>query len=99
MLLAALLSAAIGVVAVSIFQAVFKLMEDITKLTELSPEVIVPVVKAVAIAVCTKITAELCRDAKETAVASSVELVGASAGVYVVLPLVTSVLSLVASLL
>ena len=53
----------------------------------LEPELMVPVVKTLGIAVLTRITAEICRDAKEGGIAAFVELAGISLSLLIALPL------------
>lgn len=55
--------------------------------------------KAVAICVITRITAELCRDSGESAIAAAAELWGRGAVTLVSLPLVKSILEQVSSLI
>ncbi|MEA5040777.1 MAG: stage III sporulation AC/AD family protein [Clostridiaceae bacterium] len=54
-----------------------------------------PLLRILGITVCTRISAELCRDAGQDAVAAKLELAGAAAGVLCALPLAQQVLELV----
>ena len=65
----------------------------------ISPAVAMPVLKCVGIGVVTKIAADLCRDAGQSAAGSAVELVGAMSAVYVALPLLRTLLETLESLL
>ena len=65
----------------------------------ISPQILSPVVKTVGIAVVTRITAELCRDAKEGGIAAFVETAGAAMALFVALPLLEAVLTTITGLL
>ena len=60
---------------------------------------VLPLLKCLAISLITKFTAELCRDASQSAVASAVEFTGTACALGVVLPLVTAVLKTIGGLL
>ncbi len=81
------------------FRSVKDFLDTFIGQTGIAREVILPVWKTCLIAIVTKITAELCRDAKENAVATGVETAGAILGLYVVLPLFTSLFELMNRLL
>lgn len=74
-------------------------MEELARLAELSPEVLVPVVRTVGIAIVTRISAEVCRDAGEGGIAAFLETGGAAAALLAVLPLLETVLDLIRSLI
>lgn len=57
-----------------------------------------PLIKVVGISVCTRITAELCRDAGEKAFAAKVELAGAVTALLCAIPLTQAVLELIGGL-
>lgn len=76
-----------------------ELMETLADTAGLSPAVLAPVLKTVGVAILTKVTAELCRDAKEGGIAAFVETAGAAAALLVSLPLLKTVLSMVTGLL
>lgn len=78
---------------------VIQLMEDLADAAGLSPAVLTPVVKTVGIAIITKLTAEVCRDAKEGGIAAFIETAGAAGALLVCLPLMEAVLSTVTKLL
>ena len=80
-------------------EGVKELMDTLADTAGLSPAVLAPVVKTVGIAVLTRVSAELCRDAKEGGVAAFVETAGAAAALLVSLPLLKTVLSMVTGLL
>ena len=80
-------------------EGVKELMDTLADTAGLSPAVLAPVVKTVGIAVLTRVSAELCRDAKEGGIAAFVETAGAAAALRVSLPLLKTVLSMVTGLL
>lgn len=75
------------------------LMEELGERAGLSPAVLAPVLKTVGIAVLVRMSAEVCRDAKESGIAAFVETAGAVMALYVALPLMRAVLDTVAELL
>lgn len=58
-----------------------------------------PVLKCVAAAIVTKMTADLCRDSSQTAVASAVELAGTLCALGIVMPLLIAMLKTVGGFL
>lgn len=64
-----------------------------------SPSLLLPVGKTVGIALVTRLSASLCRDAGEGSIAAALEMAGSAAAVVVSLPLLDMVLELVMSLL
>ena len=80
-------------------EGVKELMDTLADTAGLSPAVLAPVVKTVGIAVLTRVSAALCRDAKEGGIAAFVETAGAAAALLVSLPLLKTVLSMVTGLL
>ena len=68
-------------------------------LAGLAPELLTPLFKTVGIAVLTKITAELCRDAGEGGIGAFAEVAGGAAALCVALPLAQAVLNMIAGLL
>ncbi len=65
----------------------------------LTAEIITPVLQTVGISLICKLTAELCRDAKEAALASFIELAASLAILVLTLPLLARVLELIGGLL
>jgi stage III sporulation protein AD len=73
-------------------ERVRSLMDTLADTAGLSPAVLAPVIKTAGIAIVTRIAAEVCRDAKESGVASFVETAGAMLALAVSLPLLEAVL-------
>ena len=66
--------------------------------TALGGEAFGPLVRTVVLAVCVRVTAELCRDSGQRAVAAQVEIAGAVIGLLCALPLVEQALGLIGAL-
>lgn len=79
--------------------AVAALMEELAGASGLSEELLEPVAKTVALSILTKLTAEICRSAGESGLASFVELGGTVAALVVALPLMRAVAVLMAEML
>ena len=79
--------------------AVAALMEELAGVSGLSEELLEPVAKTVALSILTKLTAEICRSAGESGLASFVEVGGAVAALVVALPLMRAVAVLMAEML
>lgn len=63
--------------------------------TGLSPAVTAPVLKCVGIGVVTRLSADICRDAGQSAAASAVELCGAACALTAATPLIRALLELI----
>ena len=88
----------IAFAAMELFAPIRDFLDELTGISGISPTIITPLIKVAGVSIITKISCEICRDAKEMAVASAIEISGALAGIYLVLPLLSSVLKLVARL-
>ena len=75
------------------------LMDELGEAAGLSPAVLAPVLKTVGIAILTHISAEVCRDAKESGIAAFVETAGAAVALCVALPLLRAVLDMLLELM
>lgn len=80
-------------------EAVRALMAELGERAGLSPAVLDPVIKTVGIAILTRISSEVCRDAGESGIAAAVETAGAVLALWIALPLLRAVLDTVTSLL
>ena len=90
----AVLALALGAV-----EGVRDLMDALTETAGLSPAVLAPVIKTVGIAILTRVTAEVCRDAGEGGIAALAETAGAATALFVAIPLLRAVLETVTGLL
>lgn len=89
-----ILSFALGAIS-----GVRDMLDTLAETSGLEPAVLAPVIKTVGIAIVTRTTAEVCRDAKEGGIASFVETAGAAMALYIALPLIRAVLGMVTGLL
>lgn len=80
-------------------ESVTGLMETLRETTGIAPAVLAPVVKTVGISIVTKVTAEICRDAKEGGIAAFAETAGVACALFAALPLVEMVWKVVIGLL
>ena len=101
--LALLLWSAAGI---AILIGAFDAVSEITRFTRelasfsvLSGELVTPVFKCTGIAIVSKISSDVCRDAGASSAAGAVELAGAAAGIAVGMPLLEYVLDMIRSVL
>jgi len=80
-------------------ESVRGLLDTLAEAGGISSAVLAPVLKTVGIAIITKLTAELCRDAKEGGIAAFIETAGAIMALWVAVPLLKTVLSMIMGLL
>jgi stage III sporulation protein AD len=80
-------------------ESVMGFIQEMAGLAALAEGLLLPLIKCVGIAIVTRLAADLCRDAKETAVASAVELTGVVVSLYLTLPLLQAVVGLVRGLI
>lgn len=78
--------------------AVVEQGKNILENTGLDVKLFAPLLKVLGVTICTRISAELCRDAGQDAVAAKLELAGAAVGVLCTLPLAQRVLELVGAI-
>jgi len=72
--------------------------ESLAEKSGVSSALLTPVVKCVGIALVTELGAQLCKDASQGAAAAFVELCGTLCALYVALPLISSLVSVVEGL-
>ena len=77
---------------------IYDFCRQIISSTGIDASTLRPLVKVLGIAVCVRITAELCRDCGERAVAAKVEMAGAAVGMVCAFPLLQQVLEIIGSL-
>ena len=73
--------------------------ENLAEKSGVSSALLTPVIKCVGIALVTELGAQLCKDASQGAAASFVELCGTLCALYVALPLISSLVSVVEGLI
>lgn len=98
-LLAALVGLGAAMVFLNIFTNIRGFLDSLSGAAGLSQTVTAPVFKAMGIGLVSKLTADLCADAGQGAIASGVELVGTAGAVYVAMPLMRGVFDMIAGLL
>ena len=79
-------------------QAIWQMFQTLLLQSGLESALFLPLVKVLAITQITHISAELCRDAGEKAIAAKLELCGTAAAVLCVLPLAQQALALIGAL-
>ena len=99
LVLALTAGAVILAAALEALESVRALLDELAQTAGLEPAVLAPVVKTVGVAIVTRVTVEVCRDAGEGGIAAFVEIAGAAAALYLALPLVRAVLSAITGLL
>lgn len=85
--------------AINIYNDLFKEFNNLINSLELSSFLDFGIIKAVGIAILTRISSELCRDAGSLSLAAKVEFLGVGAGVIVLMPLINKVLNLINGML
>jgi stage III sporulation protein AD len=80
-------------------ESVRALLNSLAEAGGISDAVLSPVVKTVGISIITRLTSEMCRDAKEGGIAAFVEIAGAVTALFVAVPLIKTVLSMIMGLL
>ena len=78
---------------------IWRVLEELAEAANISSGILSPVLKTVGIAIVTKLSSALCRDAGEAGIASFVDLAGAVAAILVALPLLLLVLEMIGGLL
>lgn len=99
LLLAAAVCCALTALAAAVLKQITDFTGSVCELAALSAPAVTTVLKTVGIALITRLTCDLCRDAGQTAMSSAAEFVGSAAAVYVSLPLMKTVLDMIGSLL
>lgn len=74
-------------------------MDELATAGGLTSAVVEPVVKVTGIAVITRLAADFCKDAKESGIASAVEMAGSALALLTTIPLMSAVLELLGTLL
>ena len=98
-LLLVLISAAVILFCtLPLLNSVKDFLNRLTDLSGISPAVIAPLIKALAISIVCRLAADICRDASQNALASAVELAGAVTTVCISLPLIQTALGMILAL-
>ena len=78
--------------AMELLSGLREILDLVQTQTGLSPAVTAPVLKCVGIGIVTRLSADMCKDASQSAIASAVELCGAACALVTALPLIQSLL-------
>jgi len=84
---------------IELIVAILGFVEALQDAAGLSPALIVPVLKTVGIGILTRLAADICKDAGQSAIASTMELAGTVAALYIALPLMQTVFRMIGGLL
>jgi len=95
LLLSALTAVGILIAAMGLLNGLQELREQVKHIVGESEVLIAPIMKCLAIAIVTRIAAELCKDSAQNAAAAAVELAGTVCAVSTVMPLLMSVLKMI----
>ena len=79
-------------------QSILQYCQALAQQIGLEPSSFQPLLKAVTLSICIRITAELCRDAGERALAAKVEIAGAASGILCAVPLLQQALAIIGAL-
>lgn len=85
---------ALGVMAAQVLKPIVEFVQSLQQTANLNGTLMKPLLKTVGVGILTQITGAVCQDAGEAAMAKMVELCGSLVALYVALPLLTAVLSL-----
>lgn len=99
MLLAVCVTAAVLVFAFGAAEKAVEFIRSLADTAGVSPESVSIVMKTVAIAAVTRITADVCADAGHRSIASAVELGGACTAFYTAIPLMKAALEMIGAFL
>ena len=84
--------------AMELMSGLSELLVLVREETGLSPAVVEPVIKCVGVGVVTRLSADICRDAGQSAAASAVELCGTACALVTALPLIRSMLRMISEM-
>ncbi len=88
----------IMLMGLTLYSSIAETLELATVNTKLSSAYTAPVLKCVGIGITARLGSELCKDAGQSAVASTVEISGALCALYVSLPLIKTLLRMIGEL-
>lgn len=99
LLLAMAASAAVLTLALTMLSELRETLRMVMDFTSLQQTLVLPVLKCVAVGIVARLSADLCKDAGQSSLASAVELCGAAAALCISLPLVNTLLQTLGGLL
>ena len=92
-------SVLVFVLGIELLRGIFDFIHLLQTATNLSPDMIGPVMKVVGIGIVSRISADVCKDAGQTAIGNVVELIGTITALFVSLPLMQTVFQMIGRLL
>ena len=92
-------SVLVFILGIELLRGIFDFINLLQNATNLSPEMIGPVMKVVGIGIVSRISADICKDAGQTAIGNVVELIGTITALFVSLPLMQTVFQMIGRLL
>lgn len=92
-------SAAVLTLALTMLSELRETLRMVMDFTSLQQTLVLPVLKCVAVGIVARLSADLCKDAGQSGLASAVELCGAAAALCISLPLVNTLLQTLGGLL
>lgn len=95
LILGAVTALGILISAMGLLNGLRELREQVTRIMGGAETLLSPVLKCLAIAIVTRIAADLCKDSAQNAAAAAVELAGTVGALTTVLPLLMNVLELI----
>lgn len=90
--------AVIGVIVFELAEPLITFLEKLRNLSGMDKELMEPVLKVLGIGLLTQVSASVCTDAGQSAIAKLIEVSGGLLSVYVALPLLEAVLELLESM-
>lgn len=99
MLLVLAFGVAIFLLLVEELASVLDTMKNLVEIAQIQQELLIPIVKTVAISIVTKITGEICRSVGEGGVASFIDFAGAVLALVIALPLLEGVMAMMVEML
>lgn len=92
-------AAVICFAAAQLFGSIMELVRYAIGQTGLSSALFMPIIKCVGIAIIVKIGSGLCKDAGQSGIASSLEMLGSAAALFTAIPIISSLLETIGGLI
>ena len=92
-------AAVICFAAAQLFGSIMELVRYAIGQTGLSSALFMPIIKCVGIAIIVKIGSGLCKDAGQSGIASSLEMLGSAAALFTAIPVISSLLETIGGLI
>ena len=85
--------------AAVLLEPILGLLSEARELSGLSEALFYPVMKSVGIGVCAKLSADICKDSGQAAIAGTMETLGAVCALYTAMPLMETLLAMLEELI